>query len=173
MSAHQQPRGRRWWDGSRGWTFPHRYPATCWCRVTDGSRGAVWQNGVWHGSEYEGVPLNSSTWEKMAPSDIIDACWTFMDTKQMWAQWGMHGAFQQWQQGGTSTGAHFSQEWQAGSCSARIANCRDCRKVPLCMWEFAWSNSAIVLFFICCSFHGNKWKAFLSEQTLVYLICLP
>jgi len=36
-----------WWYGSRGWTFP------CCCCVTDGSRGEVWQNGVWHGSVYE------------------------------------------------------------------------------------------------------------------------
>ena len=26
---------------------------TCCCSVTGGSRGAVWQNGVWHGSAYE------------------------------------------------------------------------------------------------------------------------
>ena len=36
-----------WWYGSRGWTFP------CCCCVTDGSRGEVWQNGVWCGSADE------------------------------------------------------------------------------------------------------------------------
>ena len=44
-------RGRCWWYGSRVWTFPptfHSIPFCC-C-VTDGSRGAVWQNGVWHRS---------------------------------------------------------------------------------------------------------------------------
>ena len=28
----------------------HQYPTTCCCCVTDGSRGAGWQNGVWPGS---------------------------------------------------------------------------------------------------------------------------
>ena len=31
----------------------HQYSITCCCHVTDGSRGAVWQNGVWHGSADE------------------------------------------------------------------------------------------------------------------------
>ena len=30
-----------------------QHPFTCCCCVADGSRGAVWQNGVWHGSAYE------------------------------------------------------------------------------------------------------------------------
>jgi len=35
-----------------------QYPITFWCRVTDGSRGAVWQNSVWHGSAYEAKVCN-------------------------------------------------------------------------------------------------------------------
>ena len=31
----------------------HQYPITCCCHVTNGSRGTVWQNGVWRGSAYE------------------------------------------------------------------------------------------------------------------------
>ena len=31
----------------------HQYPVPCCCRVTDGSRGSVWQNGDWHESVYE------------------------------------------------------------------------------------------------------------------------
>ena len=31
----------------------HQYSGTCYCCVTDGSRGAVWQNGIWHRSECE------------------------------------------------------------------------------------------------------------------------
>ena len=31
----------------------HQYSVTCCCCVTVGSRGAVWQNGVWHGSVCE------------------------------------------------------------------------------------------------------------------------
>ena len=31
----------------------HQYSVTCCCCVTDGSRGAVSQNGIWHGSASE------------------------------------------------------------------------------------------------------------------------
>ena len=31
----------------------HQYSITFCCHETDGSRGGVWQNGVWHGSVYE------------------------------------------------------------------------------------------------------------------------
>jgi len=46
-------RGGCWWYSSRGWTFPHHYAVPFCCRVTVGSRGLVWQNGVWCGSVYE------------------------------------------------------------------------------------------------------------------------
>jgi len=44
----------------------HRYPITCCCHVTDGSRGALWQNGIWHGSGYwsKDKRSNSSLWKK-------------------------------------------------------------------------------------------------------------
>jgi len=51
MSAHNT-RGGCWWYGSRGWTFVPIFCLFCCC-VTEGSRGAVWQNDVWHGSVYE------------------------------------------------------------------------------------------------------------------------
>ena len=31
----------------------HQYSITFCCCVTNGSRGPVWQNGIWHGSVYE------------------------------------------------------------------------------------------------------------------------
>ena len=31
----------------------HQYSIPCCCRVTDGSRRAVWHSGVWHGSAYK------------------------------------------------------------------------------------------------------------------------
>ena len=37
----------------------HQYFITFCCCETDGSRGAVWHNGVWHGSAYE---ANLSNW---------------------------------------------------------------------------------------------------------------
>ena len=42
----------------------HQHPIRSCCRVTDGSRGAVWQNGVWYGSADEAKA------KKMAPTDI-------------------------------------------------------------------------------------------------------
>jgi hypothetical protein len=55
------------------------------CRATDDSRGAVWQNGIWHGSAYWILPCG----KKLHPMTFIDACWTFTETKQwMLAQWG-------------------------------------------------------------------------------------
>jgi len=48
----------------------HQYPIPCCC-VTDGSRGAVWQNGIRHGSVNE---VKGWHWilhvEKIAPTDI-------------------------------------------------------------------------------------------------------
>ena len=32
-----------------------QHPITFCCCMTDGSRGTVWQNGIWHGSKYEDV----------------------------------------------------------------------------------------------------------------------
>ena len=36
----------------------HQYPVTCCSCVTDGSRGAVLQNGICHGSVEEVVPID-------------------------------------------------------------------------------------------------------------------
>jgi len=50
MSDHDT-RGRCWWYGVEV-EPPHQYSITFCCCETDGSRGAVWQNGVWYGSAY-------------------------------------------------------------------------------------------------------------------------
>ena len=36
----------------------HQYSLTLSSHVTHGSRGAVWKNGIWHGSTYEAVVWN-------------------------------------------------------------------------------------------------------------------
>jgi len=67
----------------------HQYPITCCCCVTDSSRGALWHNGVWHGSAYE---TKVCDWiaEKWHPLTFINTCWTLMEPKQwMWAQEGV------------------------------------------------------------------------------------
>jgi len=71
------------------------------CCVTAGSRRAVWQIGVWHGSAYGAKGWNcilpcGKKWHTLT---FIDTCWTFMETKQwILAQWGHGGVFQQWWQ---------------------------------------------------------------------------
>ena len=83
-------RGRCWWYGNRGWTFPpvshyillpcnrwqHRSSLTKW-RLT------------WKCMGRNGVSLNSSMWKTWHSLAFTDACWMFLKTKQwIWAQWG-------------------------------------------------------------------------------------
>lgn len=56
-----------WWDSSRSWTFSPILHYILLCK-TDGSRRAVWQNGTWHEWWSKGGELNSSMWEKIAPT---------------------------------------------------------------------------------------------------------
>jgi len=35
------------------WLPPHQFSVPCCCHMTDGSRGAVWQNDIWHESACE------------------------------------------------------------------------------------------------------------------------
>ena len=93
-------RGRCWWYGSRAWTFlPIFYyillPCDSWeQRGSLTERCLTWKR-VWS----KGADLNSfiqknkqtnkQTTKKLHPLTFIDACWTFLETKQwMWAQWG-------------------------------------------------------------------------------------
>ena len=116
---------------SQGWTFPPIFCSFCCC-VIDGSRGAVWQNNVWHGSVYVAkVCLHSSIWKKWHPLTFIDAFWTFLEAKEwMWAQWR-------------------HKRWQAVSQTA-MHSCHTGKlrvlQSLLCSWEFTLSNSVIVLF---------------------------
>jgi len=47
----------------------HQYSITFCCHVTDGSRGEVWQNQFWHGSECETKVWNWTPCEKMTSTD--------------------------------------------------------------------------------------------------------
>ena len=57
----------------------YQYPITCCCHVTDGSRGAAWQNGIWHGSADEAKERH---W--IPPCAKNGTHWhsTFMETNQ-------------------------------------------------------------------------------------------
>ena len=79
----------------------HQYCITFCCCVTNGSRGAVWQNGIWHGSAYEAnvcnlIPpcrKNGSYWH----SPMLAECFLRPNSgcEQNEVVGGM---FQQWQQ---------------------------------------------------------------------------
>ena len=86
MFAHNI-RGTCWWYGSRVRNFPPALNACC-CHTTYGRRGAVWQNGVWHGSVYEAKDvIKFFHAEKLHPLTFINICWTFLETKQwLWGQ---------------------------------------------------------------------------------------
>jgi hypothetical protein len=63
-----------------------QYAVKFCCHATDDSRRAVW-----HGSEYGAKVCNwiPSYKKKLHPVTLIDACWTFTETKQwMLTQWG-------------------------------------------------------------------------------------
>ena len=84
-----------------------KYFITFCCCATDGSRGAVWQNGVWHGHVSE-AKVKSSMRKQQHLLTVINSCWTFMETKQwMRKQWGGWWCVQQWWQWDTSAGADF------------------------------------------------------------------
>ena len=92
----------------------HQYSITFCCCVTDGSRGAVWQNGVWHGSAYEAkvchwIPpcrKNGTHWHSLMLAEHLWRPNSGCEHSEV-----VGGAFQQWwqQQWVTSTGAGFDE----------------------------------------------------------------
>ena len=59
-------------------------PAFCCCG-TDGSKGAIWQNDIWHGSAWSKDVLLKK-WQSLT---FTDDYWTSMETEEwMWVQWG-------------------------------------------------------------------------------------
>ena len=72
------------------------YSITFCCHVTDGSRGAFWQNGVWHGSEDKEkvchwIPLcrkNGTHWHSLM---LAEHLWSGCEYSEV-----VGGRFQQW-----------------------------------------------------------------------------
>jgi len=153
----------------------HQYSLTCCCCATDGRREVVWQKWqlTWECRWSQGVSLNPFMKKKWHLLTFTNARWVFMETKQwIWAQRGGGGAFHQWrqQQWGTPTGAGcYEHGIQAlvhcwGKCAA---NGGDCWKRVLCSWEYALSNSVMVLFVsIVVSMEINTWHYFWSNPRI-------
>jgi len=109
----------------------HQHSIAFCCCETDGSRGAVWHNGIWHGSAYEGkvcpwIPLCRSNGTHWHSSTLAEHLWrpeSGCEHSEV-----LSGAFQQWRQWHwvTSTGAdcykhsmqallHYWWQWVANS----------------------------------------------------------
>ena len=88
----------------------HQYSLTFCCCVTDGNRGAVWQNDVWHGSAGQAkvwcwIPpygKDSTHWH----SSMLAECFWRSNSECEHSE-AVGGAFQQWWGWVTSTGADF------------------------------------------------------------------
>jgi len=78
-----------------------QYSITCWCCAIDGSRGAIWQNGIWHASVY-GAKVrhwnppcgkNGTHWHSLTLAEHLwrlNSGWVHCEA--------MGGMFQQWWQ---------------------------------------------------------------------------
>ena len=131
-------------DPSPQYSFPF-----C-CHMTDGSRGAVWHNGVWHGRAYEAkVPHKFLHVEKMA---LIDnhQCFLNIDEDQAvdvstmrW--WVVHF---------NSCNSNVKATFRMAMRSSHIMKWTVlihvnqlmvwlCWKTVFCSWEFALSTNAI------------------------------
>ena len=107
-----------------GWSF---LPILCyiWCCVTNGSRGADWQDDVWHGSAYE---VQERHW--ISPSGKQGTHWhssTLAECLRRANNVCEHsevvgGAFQQWQQWVAPTCAVFYEH----SIQALAHSCKKC-----------------------------------------------
>ena len=89
MLAHNI-RGRRWWCGSRGWTFPPIFhymllPCDRWQQRGSLAKRCLTWKCLWS----KGVSLNSSVQKKNGRLTLTDTYGTFLETKQKtWTQWG-------------------------------------------------------------------------------------
>ena len=77
----------------------HQHSMTCCCCVTDGSRGALWQNGAWHGSAG-----GAKRWNWIPPCRKNGPYWHSSMLVNIYGAWtaavspgGCRWVFQQWQ----------------------------------------------------------------------------
>ena len=138
----------------RGWTFLLIFHDVL---LLD-DRGAIWPNGIWHGSMCEAkvwnwTPLcrkNVTHWHSSALMNVFGGETADVSTLRWWIVW-------QWLWV-TSSGAGFyecSQQALVHCWWKCIANGGDCVEKVFCRWEFALSNSYCA-HCIWCTFHGVK-----------------
>ena len=76
----------------------HQYSLTCYCHVRDGSRGAVWQNDIWHRSADEAKVCHwiPPSGKKRPPLTLDERFWRPNSGCELSEAVG--GAFQHWWQ---------------------------------------------------------------------------
>ena len=153
----------------------HQYVMTFCCCATDGSRGAIWPNGVLHGiaSEVKCI-IEFLHVEKMTPTDIhwhllnVYGDQTVCEHSEV-----VGGVFQQWQQWHERQGTFWmvkhschTTKWRAYQSAhlCRPSNGGDYVEKVFCSWELALSNSVIVLFVaVVVSLEINRGQYFWSN----------
>ena len=136
----------------------HQYSLTCCCWVTDGSRGAVWHNDIWHGSADEAkrchwIPplrkngthrhssmLGEHLWKPNSGCEHTEAVGGAF--QQWWQQWERQVMFQM-----AARSCH-TTKWRASRSahSCESTNSGDyVEKAVFCSWKSALPNSIIVL----------------------------
>mgnify|MGYP001852589811 CR=1 FL=1 len=99
-------RNQYWCYGSKGWTFCPIFFTFC-CHVTDGSRGAIWHNGVWsaalvevwrkqrygteflHGEKTASTDIHQHLLSVSGDQtvDVNAARWWWLQQRQHWHWW--------------------------------------------------------------------------------------
>ena len=95
-----------------------QYSITFFCCATNGSRGAVWQNGLWHGSSNEGKVCHWTPpcGKKLLPLTIINTVNAYGDQTvhvNNVRQWVVHFSSSN---SGCLQWCRFLQVWHTGSC---------------------------------------------------------
>jgi len=105
----------------------HQYSIPCCCCVTDGRRGAVWQNGIWHGSVHE-----TKMWHRIPPCGKNCTHW--------------HSSVLRDQTVSFFTNMAYRLLSSAGKNPELMA--MTALRTVFCHWEFAVSNSVLVLYLL-------------------------
>jgi len=133
----------------------HQYSVTCCDRWQQRSTLTEWRL-TWKCVWSKGVEMNSSMWKKWLPLTFIDIFWMFMETRNSWCKaklWVEHfscGNSDVKDKSCSRWPCGFLWEQYTGSCSL-LSKMQSswwwlCCKIAFFSWEFALSNSVIVLF---------------------------
>ena len=158
----------------------HQYSTTFCCCVTDSSRGAVWQNGVWHGVWMKERSVTEFLHkEKIAPTDIywcllnVDGNQTVDVSTASW--WVVFFSQQQV----TSTGANCCMCCTQNRVQALTHHWQKCRtnggdyvEKLFCSWEFVPSNSVVLFVSLVVSMEINRRHNFQSDLDLCVCVCV-